>query len=126
MPLRGVRGAIVASQDTPEAVLSATRELLQAIQGSNPGLAPDDLASALFTVTPDLVSQYPAKAARELGWQEVPLICALEIPVPGGLAHCIRVLLHWNCDLPQSAIHHVYLGKAARLRQDLSVSNQGG
>ncbi len=84
---------------------------------------PQDLASALFTVTEDLSAAYPAAAARELGWTDVPLICAREIPVPGGLPRCIRVLLHWNTDLPQSAIRHVYLGAAAALRPDLDAAH---
>jgi chorismate mutase len=82
-----------------------------------------DLASAFFTVTEDLHSAYPSQAARELGWQHVPLICSREIPVPGGLPRCIRVLLHWNTDLPQHAIRHVYLGGAAELRPDLTVAD---
>ena len=119
MSIRGVRGAVVVSQDEAGAIISTTRELLEAIQTSNPSLRPEDLASAFFTVTCDLRSAYPAKAARELGWNQVPLMCASEIPVPEGLARCIRVLIHWNTDLPQSAVKHVYLGEAARLRPDL-------
>jgi chorismate mutase len=123
MPVRGIRGATVAPKDEPEAVLAATRTLLEAIVQANPGLIPADLASAWFTVTSDLCSAHPAQAARQLGWGSVPLMCALEIPVPGSLPHCIRVLLHWNTALPQSAIQHVYLGEAARLRPDL-INNQ--
>ena len=119
MPVRGIRGATVATEDQSEAILSATRELLGAIQATNPTLDPADLASAIFTVTGDLAAAYPAKAARQLGWTGTPLICALEIPVPGSLPRCIRVLLHWNTELPQSAIRHVYLGEAAKLRPDL-------
>ena len=119
MPLRGIRGATVACQDDPETVLAATRQLLEAILAANPGLVPADLASAWFTVTGDLCSVHPAQAARQMGWAEVPLMCALEIPVPGSLERCIRVLLHWNTPLPQSAIHHIYLGQAAELRPDL-------
>jgi chorismate mutase len=122
MPVRGVRGAITAAADQPADITEATRELLAAILAVNPGLQPQDLASALFTVTEDLSAAYPAAAARELGWTDVPLICAREIPIPGGLARCIRVLLHWNTDLPQSAIRHVYLGAAAALRPDLDTA----
>lgn len=119
MPVRGVRGAISISADQPDLILDATRKLLMEIQRANPGLVPDELASALFTVTPDLCSAYPAKAARLMGWHHVAMMCAQEIPVHGDLEHCIRVLLHWNTDLPQSEIRHVYLGEAARLRPDL-------
>ncbi len=122
MPVRGIRGATVASTNQGEAILSATRELLQAILNANPTLRPQDIASALFTLSDDLNAAYPAKAARQLGWISTPLMCAREIPVLGSLPNCIRVLLHWNTDLPQAAIHHVYLGQAANLRPDLRES----
>ena len=121
MPVRGIRGATVASQDQPEIILAATRELLEAICAANPQLQPEDLASAIFTASGDLTSVYPAQAARQLGWVQVPLLSAREIDVPGGLPRCIRVLLHWNTDLPQPAIRHVYLGAAASLRPDLNA-----
>jgi len=120
MPVRGVRGATSVTQDQPDEILAATRELLLAIQQANPSLNTKDLASAFFTVSDDLHSVYPAQAARELGWVHVPLLCAREIPVPSNLPHCIRVLLHWNTDLPQDAIQHVYLRAAASLRPDLA------
>ncbi len=119
MPVRGIRGATVVEHDDIEEVLAATRELLSALLKANPSLNPSDLASAFFTVTGDLCSAYPARAARQLGWDDVPLMCTLEIPVPGGLPRCIRVLLHWNTNLPQAAVRHVYLGAAASLRPDL-------
>jgi chorismate mutase len=119
MPLRGIRGATTVSSDQEEEILAATQELLVAIRQANPTLQPEDLASILFTVTPDLTAAYPAKAARQLGWTEVPLLDSQEIPVPGGLPHCIRVLLHWNTGLGQKDIRHVYLGEAVRLRPDL-------
>ncbi len=122
MVVRGIRGAITVESDQPEAIWAATRRLLQAIQQANPAFQPADAASVLFTATPDLNAAFPAEAARQLGWNETPLICAQEIPVPGALPRCIRVLIHWNCDLPQSAVRHVYLGEAARLRPDLAVS----
>jgi chorismate mutase len=125
MPIRGIRGATVVGQDQPEIVLAATRELLQAICAANPLLQPDDLASAIFTVTGDLTSIYPAQAARQLGWVHVPLLSAREIDVPGGMPRCIRVLLHWNTNLPQTEIQHVYLGAAASLRPDLSANQEG-
>ncbi len=120
MPVRGIRGAVVVKEDQPEKIMKATRELLEAILKANPTLVPDDIASAVFTTTADLSAIHPAKAARQLGWSAVPLLCAREIPVPGSLAYCIRVLVHWNTNLHQSAINHVYLGAAASLRPDLS------
>jgi chorismate mutase len=120
MPVRGVRGAAVAHQDTPEAIFSATQDLLQALLRANPALRTEDLASAWFSATGDLRSAYPAAAARQLGWEQVPLFCVSELPVTGSLGRCIRVLLHWNTDLQQSAVRHVYLGEAASLRPDLA------
>ncbi len=119
MAVRGIRGATVASRDDPEAILSATRDLLRAILEANPSLRAEDLASVFFTVTDDLAAIHPAQAARQLGWIDVPLMCAREIPVPGSLPRCIRVLLHWNTDIGQDAIRHVYVGQAASLRPDL-------
>jgi chorismate mutase len=119
MSVRGIRGATTIAEDTAEAILLATRELLLAILEANPDLRPNDIASALFTVTEDLRSVYPAQAARELGWEEVPLMCSQEIPVQGSLKKCIRVLITWNTDLAQSQIHHIYLHEATRLRPDL-------
>ena len=120
MSVRGVRGATVAEANTPEAILGAARELLNAILEANPEMQTSDIASVLFTVSDDLDAAYPAQAARQIGWEQVPLMCAREIPVPDGLPSCIRVLLHWNTQLPQSAVRHVYLGTASRLRPDLS------
>jgi chorismate mutase len=120
MPVRGVRGAITVKADEPEEILSATRRLLTSILEANPLLQPEDLASALFTLTGDLASVYPAQAARQIGWVNVPLMCMQEIPVPGGLPRCIRVLLHWNTDLPQTVVHPIYLEEAVRLRPDLN------
>lgn len=120
MPLRGVRGATVATENSSQAILRATEELLQAILQANPGLQPDDIGSAFFTVTEDLDANFPALAARGIGWTQVPMLCAREIPVPSSVARVIRVLLHWNSDQPQSGIRHVYLGEAAKLRPDLS------
>jgi chorismate mutase len=119
MPVRGVRGATTVISDEPDLILSATLEMLQEILTAHPQMRSSDLASALFTLTEDLKSVYPAKAARDMGWRDVPLMCAREIPVPGSLPRCIRVLIHWNTSLPQSEIHHVYLHEAVRLRPDL-------
>ena len=119
MITRGIRGATTITTDTKEEVLSATRELLDAILAVNPALRPDDIASALFTTTEDIASAYPALAARQMGWELVPMMCAREIPVPGSLLMCIRVLIHWNTDKEQNAIQHVYLRNAVKLRPDL-------
>jgi chorismate mutase len=118
MSTRGVRGATVASTNEADAILAATRELLLAIQDANPTMRPEDVASILFTVTNDLDAVYPAQAAHQLEWSGIPLICAREIPVPGGLPQCVRVMIHWNTDLPQSEIRHIYLKEAANLRPD--------
>jgi chorismate mutase len=119
MPVRGVRGATVAEENNIPAILGATRELLLAMLKANPGLRTEDLASAFFTVTDDLDATYPALAARGIGWHQVPMLCAREIPVPTGIDRVIRVLLHWNTDCAQDAIRHVYLHEAAALRPDL-------
>ncbi len=118
MNIRGIRGAITIEADRPEHVTAATLELLQAIQAANPTLSAAALACVLFTTTDDIVSAYPAQAARQMGWEDVPLLCAREIPVVGGLPLCIRVLLLWNTELPQDQVRHVYLRQAARLRPD--------
>ena len=119
MPIRGIRGATTVPADQPELVLQATRELLEAILDENFAMKPEDVASAIFTVTDDLASTFPAQAARQMGWELVPMICAREIPVPESLPRVIRVLVHWNTDLPQSDIKHVYLRDAVKLRPDL-------
>jgi chorismate mutase len=112
---RGVRGATFVPEDSPEAVLSATRELLAAIVSAN-GIATEDIASAFFTTTPDLRSVFPARAARELGWSDVPLLGATEMDKVGGPPRCIRVLLHWNTTRRQDEIVHVYLRGADAMR----------
>ena len=117
--LRGLRGATTADANTSEAILAATEELLSALQSAN-GFAPEDVESAIFTSSPDLTADYPARAARRLGWTEVPLLGATEVavPPPGGLPRCIRVLLHFYTTKPQSALKHTYLRRAAALRPD--------
>jgi chorismate mutase len=119
MPIRGIRGATTVTADEPDLILQATRELLEEILAENEGMRPEDVASALFTVTDDLVSTFPAQAARQMGWGLVPMLCAREIPVPGSLPRVIRVLVHWNTELAQDQITHVYLRDAVKLRPDL-------
>lgn len=119
MSIRGIRGAITVTADQPDLILQATHELLEAILEENKALQLDDVASATFTLTEDLVSAFPALAARQMGWEHVPMMCAREIPVPGSLPRVIRVLVHWNTDLPQSEVKHVYLRDAVKLRPDL-------
>jgi chorismate mutase len=119
MALRGIRGAVTSEEDHPDAIKAAVHSLLKAIMHSNPTLSPDDIASVFFTATRDLKSDFPAHSARELGWTTVPLLCGQEIAVDTGLSRCIRVLVHWNTELPQSEINHVYLGEAVALRPDL-------
>ena len=120
MYIRGIRGAITVEEDRAESILAATGKLLTAMLEANPSLRSKDVASVIFTLSPDLCSAYPARAARQLGWVNVPLLCAQEIAVPGGLPRCIRVLIHWNTDLAQSQIKHVYLKEALILRPDLT------
>ena len=117
MPVRGIRGATVAAENTRDSILAAARELLLALIDAN-DIAPDDVASAWFTTSPDLDAEYPALAARELGWHDTALLCAHEMAVPHGLPRCVRILIHLNTDLPPQAIKHIYLGDAASLRPD--------
>ncbi|MDB5074022.1 MAG: chorismate mutase [Chloroflexi bacterium] len=118
MAVRGIRGAITADSNTVESIHEVTRELILEMIERNT-LDTAEIASAMFTTTPDLNASFPAYAARMIGWIGVPLICTTEIPVPNALARVVRVLLHYNTDLPQAAMHHVYLRGAVALRQDL-------
>jgi chorismate mutase len=117
--VRGVRGATTSDENSREAILQATRQLLALMIRQN-GIDPRDVASAIFSVTVDLDAEFPALAARQLGWLDVPLLCTNEIDVPGSLRRCVRVLVHWNTDRPQAEIKHVYLRGAVQLRPDLS------
>ena len=119
MTTRGIRGATTVEADDPDLILRATRELLEEILEENPGMKPEDVGSAIFTVTDDLASTFPAQAARQMGWGLVPMLCAREIPVPDSLPRVIRVLVHWNTNVPQDEITHVYLRDAVKLRPDL-------
>jgi chorismate mutase len=115
---RGIRGATTVSENSREEILAATRQLLALMVRRN-GIDRKDVASAIFSTTPDLDAEFPALAARQLGWLDVPLLCGHEIAVPGSLPRCIRVLVHWNTDVPQSEIQHIYIRDAVRLRPDL-------
>jgi chorismate mutase len=120
MLVRGIRGAISVEENSSEAIKGATRELLRAIITENQ-LESEFIASAIFTVTKDINADFPASAARELGWNMVPLICATEIDVPGSMERCIRVLIHVNTDKGQNDIKHIYLKEAVKLRRDLAA-----
>jgi len=116
--VRGIRGATTVSEDTAAAILEATEELVREIVASN-AFEAEDVASALFTVTPDLRAEFPAAAARRMGWTMVPLLNFTEIGVPGRLERCIRVLIHVNTERTQREMVHVYLREAVSLRPDL-------
>jgi len=116
--VRGIRGAITVEENTAAAIYSATRELLLTIKEKN-DFEPEDVAGILFTMTSDLDAAFPARAARELGWTYVPLLCASELDVSGGLEKCIRVMLFVNTEKAPSEINHVYLRGASSLREDL-------
>lgn len=119
MVCRGIRGAVCADTNTPEAILSATRQLLKQIISANK-LSVEDVTSVIFTATPDLDAAYPARAAREMGWVNIPMLCAQEMAAAGSLVRCVRVLVHWNTEKALDEIRHVYLGDALALRPDLA------
>ena len=119
MLCRGVRGATTADANTREAILAATRQLLALMIRIN-GIEPEDVGSAVFSLTRDLDAEFPALAARQLGWLDVPLLCTYEVDVPGSLRRCVRVLIHWNTDKAQNEIRHIYVKEAERLRPDIS------
>ena len=120
MAVRGIRGATTVESNTVEAILTATRELLAAIVTAN-NVSPEDVASAIFTVTPDLTAAFPARAAREFGWQHVPLLGAMEIESEVGLPRTVRTLIHWNTERPVYDVRHIYLRDAVRLRPDIGA-----
>lgn len=121
MYCRGIRGAITVEHNIREEILTATTELLQLLVERN-DLHPEDIASVIFTVTEDLDAAFPALAARGMGWTEVALICTREIPVPGSLSKCIRVLLHVNTMRSAAEIQHAYLRGAVNLRPEFSAN----
>lgn len=116
MRICGIRGATTVANNNKDEILAATEELLSEIQKRNQLLVPD-IASILFTVTADLDQEFPAQAARKIGWDDTPLLCAREINVPGSLPKCIRVLLHVNSEKKQADLVHVYLKGAVDLRR---------
>lgn len=118
MYCRGIRGATTVENNSREEILTATKELLQLLIKKN-DLKKEDIASAIFSLTQDLDAEFPAVAARGLGWTEVPLMCTREIPVPNSLKSCIRVLIHVNTEQSAEEIQHVYIHGAANLRPDI-------
>ena len=125
MPVRGIRGAINIASNTKDEILSKSRELLEAIAKANK-VKPDDIACAIFTLSPDLNADFPAYAARQMGWRDVPLMCARELDVPGAMEKVIRVLLLVNSKTPASKIKHQYLGDTPKLRPDLAQKGPKG
>ena len=116
--LRAIRGATTVEKDEPREIADATAELVREIASRN-AIAPDDVVSAFFTMTADLASGFPATAAREALWGDVPMLCTVEVPVAGALPRCIRVLVHVETPLPREDVRHVYLRAARTLRPDI-------
>lgn len=125
MQFRGVRGATTVEQDSAEAIWAATRELLEALIAAN-GIHEDDVASVIFTTTPDLSAAHPAKAARDMGWTDVALIGCQEMDVPNSVKQCIRILIHWNTPKRNADLRHIFLRNAVALRPDLSTAQPNG
>jgi chorismate mutase len=123
MAVRGIRGATSITENTKEEIISKTREMLEIMIKKN-GISIEDIASALFSVTDGIDAEFPAVAARRLGWVYTPLMCTKEIPVKGSLENCIRVLLHINSEKKQEEIIHVYLYEAEKLRPDLNSGDE--
>lgn len=121
--VRAVRGAIVAHENTERAIFEATQTLLRAIVEKNQ-LSVDSVVSVFITATADLNAAFPAYAAREMGWDRIPMLCAQEIQVPGSMARVIRVLIHLNLDEGAGALRHQYLGETRKLRPDLSEAKE--
>lgn len=117
MSVRGIRGATTVEVNEPESILEATAELLTELMQAN-GLQVDDVASAFFTTTLDLNAEFPAVAARSLGWDDIALLCGHEMNVPGSLPSCLRILLHVNTEKAASQLVHVYLRGASVLRPE--------
>ena len=124
MSVRGVRGATTVARNDRAVILAATRELLDLLVRLN-GIAGEDVASVWFTLTADLDAEFPAVAARDLGWTEVPLMCGREVPVPGALEGCIRVLIDWNTERAQGEVRHAFLHGARALRPSWAIDLPG-
>ena len=124
MLCRGIRGATTVEANSRETILEATAELLAAMVKAN-GIKPEDVVSAFFTTTPDLNAEFPALAARRLGWDDVPLLCGHEMAVPGSLPMCLRILVHMNTGKRADQIVHVYLRGARVLRPDFQFEPEG-
>lgn len=122
---RGIRGATTVAENSREAILTATRELLTLIAERN-GIDVEEIGSIFFTLSDDLDAEHPALAARQLGWNDVALLCAREIPVPGSLPRCVRVLLHVNTTTSQKELRHVYLREAVVLRPGWADAGTAG
>ncbi len=120
MSVRGIRGATTVEQDSAAEIHDATRELLEQVVQANGIESFDEIASIIFTTSPDLTSTFPAEAARASGMSQVPLLCASEIAVPGSMPRCVRFMLHWNTERRQDEIVHVYLREAKKLRPDVA------
>jgi chorismate mutase len=119
MSIRGVRGATTAETNSKEAILEATRELLEQLLANN-NIQQEDIASIFFSVTHDLNAEFPAIAARQIGLTQAPLLCLNEIDVPNSLERCVRILMHVNTPKPQTDIQHSYLKGAVVLRPDFA------
>ncbi|HLH59759.1 MAG TPA: chorismate mutase [Streptosporangiaceae bacterium] len=119
MTVRAVRGAVQVDANEREAILEGTADLVSEVMSRN-DLVPDDVISVIFTVTPDLTAEFPALAARKNGFQEVPLLCATEIPVPSALPRVVRLMMHVETGRSRHEIQHVYLRGAAALRLDIA------
>jgi len=118
-PLRGIRGAVQASADTPDAIDTATRDLLREMVARN-GVASESLLAIWFTQTPDLTAAHAAASARALGWRHVPLLGAQEAPVAGQMERVVRALMIADLDVNHAAVRHVYVGVTRELREDLN------
>ena len=123
MQVRGIRGAVRVASNTREEIFARTQELLRALVSSN-RIEPDAVAAAFFTMSPDLNADFPAYAARDMGWTTVPLMCASEVAVPGAMDRVVRILLLVNTTLAARAVRHQYLGETACLRPDLAKSGE--
>ena len=119
MAVRAIRGASQVDANDRDSILEGTAELVTAVMTRN-DLTPDDVISVLFTVTPDLTAEFPALAARKLGFHAVPLMCATEIPVKTAMPRVVRLMAHVETDRPRAQVQHVYLRGAVALRQDIA------